>query len=85
MKKLYRSKTNKIFSGVLGGVGEYLNIDPVIARLVFVLLLFVSGVWPMIIVYVIGYFVIPEQKTSNSKKKTEEKKNKEDEPRIHDV
>jgi len=30
MKKLYRSDTNKVLAGVCGGIGEYLDIDPVI-------------------------------------------------------
>jgi len=26
-KRLYRSKTNKIFAGICGGLGEYMNVD----------------------------------------------------------
>ena len=35
-KKLYRSEENKIFFGVLGGIGEYLDIDPALVRVVFI-------------------------------------------------
>lgn len=59
MKKLYRSKTNKTFTGLLGGIGEYLNIDPVIIRIIFIFLLIVSGVWPAILVYILGWLVVP--------------------------
>jgi len=37
-KRLYRSKTNKIIAGVCGGIGEYLNIDPVIIRILAVVI-----------------------------------------------
>jgi len=68
MKKLQRSKTNRTFTGLLGGIGEYLNIDPIIVRLIFVFFLFVSNVWPAVIVYVIGWLVVPlpEDKTDNT-------------------
>ena len=33
--KLYRSKEDKIIAGVCGGISEYLDIDPIIIRLIF--------------------------------------------------
>lgn len=36
MKRLYRSRKNKVFMGVCGGIGEYLEIDPVIIRIIFI-------------------------------------------------
>lgn len=33
-RKLYRSNNNKMLCGVCGGLGEYLNIDPTIVRLI---------------------------------------------------
>ena len=33
MKRLYRSRSNRIIAGVCGGLGEYLSIDPVIIRI----------------------------------------------------
>jgi len=60
MKKLYRSKEDKKLAGICGGLGEYLNADPTLLRLIFVLLLFVSGFLPMIITYLIGWIIIPE-------------------------
>lgn len=57
-KKLYRSRTNKILCGVCGGLGEYLNVDPTVVRLVAVILGIVSvGV----IAYIIAALIIPEQ------------------------
>ena len=42
-KQLYRSRTNRVIFGVCGGLGEYFNFDPVIMRVVFVLLCFGGG------------------------------------------
>ena len=33
-KQLYRSRSNKVIAGVCGGIGEYFNIDPVIIRVI---------------------------------------------------
>lgn len=57
-KKLYKSKNNRMIFGVCGGLGEYLNVDPTIIRLLAVLLgLTGSG----LIAYIIGAVIIPEQ------------------------
>ena len=32
-KRIYRSRSNRILAGVCGGIGEYFNIDPVIIRI----------------------------------------------------
>lgn len=37
-KRLYRSRSNRILAGVCGGLGEYLNIDPVIIRILAVII-----------------------------------------------
>ena len=36
-KRLYRSSKNRIIAGVCGGIGEYFNIDPVIVRILAVI------------------------------------------------
>jgi phage shock protein C len=41
-KKLYRSGKDKIIAGVCGGLGEYFDIDPLLIRVIFVVLLVVS-------------------------------------------
>ena len=59
-KKLYRSRTNKSLSGVCGGLGEYLNVDPTLVRVLWVLLALFSAGFPGLIVYIIMACVIPE-------------------------
>ena len=36
-KTLYRSKGNRVIAGVCGGIGEYMDIDPTVIRLLWVL------------------------------------------------
>jgi len=61
MKKLYRSKTNRMLLGVCGGLGEYLNTDPTIVRLVWLFLTALTGFLPFIIVYLAAAIIIPEK------------------------
>ncbi len=59
MKRLYRSRTEKIIGGVCGGIAEYLDTDPTIVRLVAVLLILLAG--SAILAYLIAWIVIPEK------------------------
>jgi len=61
MKKLYRSKDNKVVAGILGGIGEYFNIDPVVIRLLFIFLAFATGVFPFLVAYLVALFVVPKR------------------------
>lgn len=59
-KKLYISETDKKFLGVCGGVGEYLDVDSTIIRLVALALIFFPP-FPGLIAYFAMYLVIPKQ------------------------
>ncbi len=59
-RKLYRSRTNRKISGVCGGIGEYFNIDPLIIRIAYLILCISTAVAPLLITYVIGVMIIPE-------------------------
>lgn len=61
-KRLYRSKTNRIFAGVCGGVGEFFDIDPTVIRLVWLLVVIFTGVFPGVIAYIIAVLVVPEER-----------------------
>ncbi|MEX0689835.1 MAG: PspC domain-containing protein [Candidatus Paceibacterota bacterium] len=61
MKKLHRSKDNKIISGILGGVGEYFNVDPVLVRFIYILVMFATGLAPLVLAYLVAYFIIPKK------------------------
>jgi len=57
-KQIYRSSHNSVIGGVCGGLGEYFNIDPVIIRIIWLLLLF-SGVG--FFAYLIAWVIIPRK------------------------
>jgi phage shock protein C len=59
-KRLYRSKKDRVIGGVCGGIGEYFNIDPIIVRLICILLLLASGAG--LVAYIIAWIIIPEKK-----------------------
>jgi phage shock protein C len=59
-KKLYRSRTDRKIAGVCGGIAEYLGVDVIVVRLIFVALLLV-GVGPIILLYLIMWLVVPEE------------------------
>lgn len=59
-KKLYRSKTNRMISGVCGGIAEYFEVDPTLVRLAWVLIFFAGG--SGLLAYIIGAVVIPERR-----------------------
>ncbi len=58
-EKLYRSRKQKIIAGVAGGLADYFNIDPVIIRIVFVVLTILHG--SGILIYFILWIAIPEE------------------------
>jgi len=55
-KKLYRSNTDKMICGVCGGIGEYLNIDPTVVRLLWVIFAF-TGVG--FLAYIAAAIIMP--------------------------
>lgn len=57
---LRRSRSDRVIAGVCGGLGRYLGIDPVLLRIATVVLVFAGGIG--ILLYVIGWIVIPEER-----------------------
>ena len=66
MKRLYRSYTNKKMAGICGGVGEYMDVDPTVVRLVAVFGGLATGVFPFVVGYVIAWILVPEAPPSTS-------------------
>lgn len=58
-RSLSKSKDNKLVAGICGGIGEYLDFDPQIVRIAFILLGLMFGIG--IIIYVILWIGIPEK------------------------
>lgn len=61
-KLLYRSEKNKIFAGVIGGLGEYFDVDPTILRLLWLVILIATAIVPGVVVYVIAIFIVPKRR-----------------------
>ena len=57
IKRLYRSRKDKILGGVAGGMANYFNIDPTLIRLLWVLFDFFWGIG--ILVYIIAWIITP--------------------------
>jgi len=56
-RRLYKSRRDKMIDGVCGGIAEYLNVDPTIIRLVFVVLAFLGGTG--VVLYLAGMILMP--------------------------
>jgi len=69
-KKLTRSQSDKVIAGVCGGLGRYFQIDPVILRVLAVLLLLVNGFGA--ILYIIAWVAIPQDKMKEKEMKKDE-------------
>jgi len=67
VRKLYRDPDDKILGGVISGFCHYMGIeDPVIARLLFLLLVFFSHAI-LVVVYAVCWALIPEAKTAEER------------------
>ena len=60
-KRLYRSEKNKVIAGVFSGLGEYFNLDAVILRLAWILLVILTGLIPGLIAYLVAVIIIPKE------------------------
>lgn len=58
-KRLYRSRDDRMISGVCGGVAKYFEIDPTLVRLLFVIFAFAGG--PGLLAYIVLAIVVPEE------------------------
>jgi len=65
MKRIYKNKKEGKLGGVCSGVGDYLDIDPVIIRLIFVFSVFVWGAG--ILIYIILWAIIPTNPNPSNK------------------
>ena len=64
-RRLYRSPDSRVIAGVCGGLGAYFKIDPVILRIIFILLIFVNGVGLM--AYIILWIAVPKALTTSQR------------------
>lgn len=60
-RPLRRSVDDRVIGGVCGGLAEYLDLDPTIVRVVYVLLSILSAAFPGTLVYLILWILIPSR------------------------
>lgn len=66
---LTKSKTDRVIEGVCGGLAQYFGVEPVIVRLIFVVLLFMNGIG--LFIYIILAIIMPKpEKPDQSPKDT---------------
>jgi phage shock protein C len=58
-KRLYRNRTDKVIAGVASGLGDYFLMDPILIRLLFVILTLAGG--GGVLIYIIMWIVTPEK------------------------
>ena len=61
MKRLYKNRNSRVASGIFGGLGEWMEVNPGILRLGYVVLALLTGILPAIFLYAIAHFLIPEK------------------------
>ena len=60
-KHLYKSTDNKVISGVMGGLGEYFDMDPVVFRVAYTAFSFFTGILPGILAYIVMSVIMPNK------------------------
>ena len=58
-RRLTRSSRSKMIAGVCGGLAEYLDMDPTVVRVLYILVSILSAAFPGIVAYIILMFVMP--------------------------
>ncbi|MCL5736648.1 MAG: PspC domain-containing protein [Actinobacteria bacterium] len=56
-KRLQRSRTEKMIAGVCGGIAQYLEVDPTLIRVIWVLITLMAGVG--VLLYLILWVIMP--------------------------
>ncbi len=64
-KKLFRNPDDVIIGGVASGLAAYLGLDPLIVRIIFILVVFFGG--SGVLIYIILWLIMPEAKTPTEK------------------
>ncbi len=58
-KRLTKSKESRVFAGIMGGLAEYFDLDPVLMRVLYVFATAFTGFVPGIIGYIVAALIVP--------------------------
>jgi phage shock protein C len=64
-KKLKRDQEKAVVGGVMYGLAEYFNQDPVLFRIVAIAFLIITGIFPGILLYLAAWIVVPKKDSSD--------------------
>jgi phage shock protein C len=70
-QRLYRSSRDHKLAGVCGGIAEYLNVDPTLVRVAFVVLTILSA-GTGVMLYGALWLIVPDEPSEKRKRKNEE-------------
>lgn len=59
--KLYRVNEGKKIAGICAGIADIYNYDVTLVRLIFIFATVLTGIWPGVITYLAGWYLIPEK------------------------
>jgi phage shock protein C len=62
-KKLKRDEEQAIIAGVLAGMANYFNQDPVLFRVAAIALLVLTGIFPGLLLYLGAWIVMPKHRS----------------------
>jgi phage shock protein C len=60
VRRLYRSRSDRVLAGICGGIAEYYGSDPTAVRLAALVLGLFTGIVPMVVAYIVAAIVVPE-------------------------
>lgn len=66
MKKIYRLEKGKKIAGICSGIADMYNFDVTLVRLCLVFATILTGIWPGIVTYLVGWYLIPEKNELNN-------------------
>lgn len=58
-RKLTRSYDDRLLAGVLSGLAHYFNWNPTVVRVLFVILMIVTGIFPAVVLYLVLFAIMP--------------------------
>jgi phage shock protein C len=64
VRRLHRSRTNRVLAGVCGGIAEHYGSDPTAVRLAALVIGLFTGIVPMVVLYIVAAIVVPESGAS---------------------
>lgn len=59
-KKLTKKVDTKMLGGVISGIADYFNQDPTLLRVAVVALAILTGILPVVIFYLVAWFIMPD-------------------------